>query len=218
MLKRLTEYLGAKPRRGAMIVLTLIIVLVLAVAGLAFQWMLLDDQADESEDELDDTDPYPSDVVPLTLVNNSTVQYVQEFTYIGYGDYSKMRFALGVNLYVAAHSTPAGAWTAVNNFGNTSQLSVQAGATMTQSIWTGSQGNGSIEIMDLTGDGRFDIGDTVLVMIDPMHEDTVYTIAFSSTDDNGSGHLFWERSFAIHDGEFYAWASFYLPTDTPWYL
>lgn len=214
MLKRLTEYLGAKPRTAAVIVLTLLIVLVLVVAGLAIQLTLLDDETEDPVDE----GLYPSDNLPLTLVDNSTVQYVQEFTYIGYGDYSMMRFALGVNHYVRATSKYVGTWTAINDFGNQSLLSVHTRATMTQSIWTGSQGNASIEITDLIGDGRFGIGDTVLVMIDPLVEDTVYTIVFSSTNDDGDGHLSWERSFAVLDGEFYAWASSYLPTDTPWYL
>ena len=214
MLKRLTEYLVAKPRRTTAIVLSLVLVLVLVMAGLAIQLTLPDDEAEELEDK----SLYPSDDVPLTLIDNSTVQYVQEFTYIGYGEYSVMRLALGVNHYVRATSTYAGAWTAINNFGNQSQLSVHTRATMIQSIWTGSQGNASIEITDLTGDGRFNIGDTVLVMIDPLVEDTVYTIAFSSTNDDGDGHLSWERSFATLDGEFYAWASNYFPTDTPWYF
>jgi hypothetical protein len=216
MLKRLTEYLGAKPRRAATIVLTLIIVFVLAVAGLVFQWTLLDNQTRESEDE--PGSPYPSDLdTHLTLVN-STVLYVQDFSSDGYGNYSGMRFGLGANHgdFPMNANYSHGRWLSVNPFGNQSQLGLSVRATVIESIWTGSQGNASIEITDIDGDGCFNIGDTMSIMLDPLPEDVVFTMAFFSESDIG-GKLSWELSFAVHGSEFFAWRSSYLPWEYPWY-
>ena len=181
-----------------------------------FQWTILDNQTGESEDE--SGSPYPSDLdIHLTLVN-STVFYVQDFSRVGYGNYSGMRFGLGANHgdFPMNASYSYGRWLSVNSFGNQSQLGLSVRATVIESIWTGSQGNASIEITDLDGDGCFNIGDTMSIMLDPLPEDVVFTMAFFGENDI-AGKLSWEISFAVHEGELFAWHSNYLPWEYPWY-
>jgi len=216
MLKRLTEYLGTKPRRAAAIVLTLTVMLVLAVAGMMLQWTLLDDQTRESEDVPENL--YPSDLdTGLTLVNN-TVVYLQNFSQVGYGNYSGMKFAFCVNSddFPRNASYSWGSWGSVIPIGNQTQLGLSVRATAAVWTWNGYPGNGSMEITDVDGDGCFNIGDTASIMLVPLPEDVVFTIAFFSESDFG-GRMSWELSFAIHEGEFFAWHSSYLPWQYPWY-
>lgn len=219
MLNTLADFLVAKPSRAAAIVLSLIIILMVVVAGFAVQWALLGDEEDSDGDA---EDIYPSEDVPLTLTNGY-VQYVQEYTIIGWGNYSGSRFALCVNEdrslpHNSSHPFGFGSY---NDFGNQSLLGTGPNATMTRSIWSGFSGNesleASIEITDLAGDGFLGTGDTVRIMIEPLWEDTVYTIGFFLTSDI-SQVMYLEWSFAVHHGEFFAWYSDYLPWEKPWYL
>lgn len=195
MIKRLGSYLASRPERAAVVVLTLTVVLTLVLAGLALQWLHFGRA------------PYPSEKVPFNLVEGNVV-FSQEETWLGF-DYTGMKIAFQIDW-------GGGSGRTVSDFGNQSQLSTHSRVTIHQSIWISSSGNVSIDITDSTGDGAFDIGDSILFKIEPLSEDTVYTMGLLFVHEHG-GTMTIELSFAIHDGRLYAWNSRYLNTDEPWF-
>jgi ABC-type transport system involved in multi-copper enzyme maturation permease subunit len=201
MMEMLSSFLASRPKRAAVIVLTLIVVIALMLAGIAIGLSHFG-QA-----------PYPSDNLPIKLVNDDVVFTMDtteilensSFNYTG----MKIAFRISqVNGYVQI----------AYPFGNQSQLSAHANATMSQWLFQGTD-NVNINITDSTGDGSFDEGDTILFNFEPLRADTIYTMGLFATADIGAGSAGWEmeRSFAIHDGKLYAWNSNYLNTERPWF-
>lgn len=158
--------------------------------------------------------PYPSGEVPISLVDG-TVIYTQEITTMVDNmtpcesfPYSGMMLAFQVSW------ENGGLRVTLPDFGNQSQLSANTTATVHQDIMGGSL-DASIDITDSTGDGSFDMGDTIAFDIAPLEEDVVYTMGLLWTSQVG-GAVAMEVSFAIHNGKLYTWYSDYL-NDRPWY-
>jgi len=199
MMKRLSAFLASRPKRAAAIVLTLIVVIALMLAGIAIGLSHFG-QA-----------PYPSENVPIKLVNGDVVftmdstQLIENSSF----NYTGMKIALRIGQI-------SGSSTLVTSFGNQSQLSTHANATMFQWLRQGLSDNIGIDITDSTGDGSFDMGDSILFNIEPLRADTIYTMGLFATADIGAAWMM-ELSFAIHDGKLYAWNSHYLNTERQWF-
>lgn len=203
MIKKLGSYLASRPQRAAMIVLTLTLVLILVLAGVALQWLRIGRA------------PYRSEVTPLSLVDDVVVWNQDQTVVVNWEDthvpfnYSGMKIAFQIDW-------GGGGVRTVNPFGNQSLLSTHSRTNIHQSISEASYGNVSIDITDSTGDGSFNTGDSIVFVIVPLSEDTIYTVGLYFLHSFGMS-MSMELSFAIHDGEFYSWGSRYLPTDHPWY-
>lgn len=203
MIKRIGSYLASRPERAAMIVLTLTLVLILVLAGVALQWLHIGRA------------PYPSEDTPLSLVDDVVVWSQDQTDVVSWEDayvpfnYSGMKIAFQIDW-------GGGGVRTVNPFGNQSLLSAHSSTTIHQSVSEASYGNVSIDITDSTGDGSFNIGDSIVFEIVPLSEDTIYTVGLYFLHAFGMS-MSMELSFAIHDGKFYSWNSRYLPTDHPWY-
>jgi hypothetical protein len=197
MMKKLSSFLASRPKRAAVIVLTLIVVIALMLAGITIGLSHFG-QA-----------PYPSENVPIMLVNGDVVFTMDTNETPGNSsfNYTGMKIAFRI-------SQINGFVQIVYPFGNQSQLSTHANATMSQWLFQGTD-NVNINITDSTGDGSFDEGDTILFNFEPLRADTIYTLGLFATAGIGAAMIM-ERSFAIHDGKLYAWNSHYLNTERPW--
>lgn len=195
MIKRLGSYLASRPEKAAILILTLIVILVLVLAGLALQWSHFGRA------------PFPSEDVPFSLVDGNVV-FSQDATYLGF-NYTGMKIAFQIDY-------GGGSGRSVSGFGNQSQLSTQTSATMHQWIMESSFINVNIDITDSTGDGAFDSGDIIVFKIVPLTEDWIYTMGLLFVHES-AGTMTMELSFAVHDGKLYAWNSHYLNTDEPWF-
>ena len=202
MIDRLGSYLASRPKRAAVVVLTLIVVLALVLAGLALELSHFGRA------------PYPSEKVPFSLVDGYAV-FTMDQSWIsspgGFNlfNYTGMKVAFRIDW-------GGGSGTVSGPFGNQSQLSTHTRATTSQSIFISSFVNVSLEITDSTGDGSFDLNDTILFKIVPLSEDTVYTMGLLFVSDVGN-RMTMEMSFAFHDGKLYAWNSHDLNTEEPWF-
>ncbi len=204
MIDRLGSYLVSKPRRAATLVLTLAVALVLVFAGLVLELSHFG-QA-----------PYPSQELGFSLVDGNVL-----FT---------QRPVLGLYNETSNKSEPctpyAGAEGAFGGggygwgtfaFGDDPRLGAGTGAPSTQyKSLDGSIGL-SWELTDLTSNGFFDQGDTVLFTITSLKEDAVFFFALAFFPGGGWGPCCTEMSFAIHDGKLYSWYSDNLSTHEPWY-
>lgn len=197
MMNRLSEYLGAKPRRAALIVMTLVVVLILVVAGSLFQLLNLGSHFEP---------PYPSESTPLSLVDGGirwsnplcfeTATYdMTKFLWRcdTYGLYGPV-----ASDYQQANLSSGSSVTVVKIIGQAADLSYIINLT----------------IYDSTGDGRPGPGDYILFTGLPHENDVVYTIALAYV---GNGSACAEYSYAIHDGEFYSWSSDTERTYVPWW-
>lgn len=200
MIDRFGSYLASKPKRAAVLILTLVIVLVLVLAGWALQSLHFGRA------------PYPSEKVPISLVDGKPL-FTMDFTQLvedSSFNYTGMKIAFG------AHLGGSGwIWT-TNYFGDQSLMSTHAMTTMHEPLMKSSFLSASIDITDSTGDGAFDLNDTILFEIVPLSEDTVYTMGLFFVCDLGET-MTMELSFAVHDGKLYAWNSHYLNTEEPWF-
>jgi hypothetical protein len=200
MLRRLTEYLGAEPRRAAMIVMTLVVILILIVAGNLFQLLNVGRYFEPS---------YPSETTPLSLVNNG-VQWKGFVTFPG-SNYSKYVFYWDLGdgaLYgpVASESQQAQL-----SSGTAATVIVTVGQAPDLSYWL------NLSITDSTGDGIPGSGDYIRFTGPPQESDTVYTLALAFVEGAGGRSGGWEYGYAIHDGNFYSWMSDRVSTETPWW-
>ena len=155
--------------------------------------------------------PYPSEETGFSLVNGK-VLYTNRFTFsVCINNTTSPCVCTGMKIHFQIGTSVSGFnW---YYFGNQSQLSTHTKATMNQSLTEGL----SMEITDLTGDGGFNEGDTILFTIEPLLEDTVYTMGLAFAAE-GQIVAVIEASFAIHDGNFYTWNSHYLNTGWhPWW-
>jgi hypothetical protein len=202
MIDRLGTYLASKPKRAAVVVLTLSIVLVLVLAGWALQSLHIG------------REPYPSQETPLSLENDAVVWDQVGSMVVGDAsipfNYSGMMYAFQYNFESGGYLRSG------NSFGNQSLLSTGSMATMHQIIMEGTAVNASMDITDSTGDGSFNTGDRIVFGIEPLSEDTIYTIGLYFLHDLGMS-MSMELSFAIHDGKLYSWNSQYLNTEEPWF-
>lgn len=160
--------------------------------------------------------PYPSQDLPVEFVDGKIV-YTQGFTTVIMNETPAESYPYAGMKIVFQVTDPRGyGWTSANDFGNQTLLGAGTKATVHQSLMTSSFLNVSIDITDSTGDGSFDLGDTVVFEIDPLEEDLIYTVGLLWNSPEYGGWMARELSFAIHDGELHAWYSEYL-NDTPWY-
>jgi hypothetical protein len=159
--------------------------------------------------------PYPSEKTGFGFVDDK-VLYTQDFTFSAvFNNTTSPCVYTGMKIHFQIGTGMSGFnW---YYFGNQSQLSTHTKATMNQSLMEGYD-NASMEITDLTGDGGFNEGDTILFTIAPLLEDTVYTMGLAFVAE-GQTVAVVEQSFAIHDGKLYTWNSHYLNTGWPpwWY-
>ena len=196
MLRRLTEYLGAKPRRTAMIVMTLVLVLILIVAGNLFQLLNVGRYFEP---------PYPSETTPLSLVNNG-VRWDNPIMFQG-ASYNKTVFRWGpLGGHVAFESQQAQLST-----GSAATVVMTAAQASDMSYWY------NLSITDSTGDGVPGSGDYIIFTGPPQESDTVYTVALAYLGGVHGGFAGSEYSYAIHDGKLYSWASNNLHTTPPWW-
>lgn len=202
MIDRLGSYLASRPKRTAVLVLTLAVAFVFVLAGLVLELSHFGRA------------PFPSEKVPIRLVDGYPVLTWDQTWISGSGgfllfNYTGMKIAFRIDL-------GGGSGTTSGFFGNQSQLSTGTTATISQRIWTSSYTNVTLAITDSTGDGSFDFNDTILFKIVPLSEDYVYTMGLLFVSDVGN-RMTMELSFAIHDGKLYAWNSHYLNTEEPWF-
>lgn len=188
-LEKLGLYLAFRPKRAAVLFLTLTVALILVLAGLLLELA----QPREA--------PYPSDDLPLELDDNKVI-YTQESS-VGDFPYMGMKILFRASYGAASMTMP------VADFGNQSQLSAGLLATTHQVLMTSSWTNASIDITDSIGDGRFGGGDTIVFELVPLEEDMVFTMGLLWTVGDGGGAIM-EVSFVLHDGRLYAWFSQYL--------
>jgi hypothetical protein len=205
MIKRFVSYLGSKPKSAAAIILTLAVAFILVLAGLALELSHFGRA------------PYPSQELGWSLVDGKvlftqgpTLRWVNETSHATepVTPYAGAKAAFGGEGY---------GW-GTFPFGDEPQLSAHTGAPSTENrSWDGSIGL-SWKLTDLTSNGFFDNGDTILFTITSLQEDTVFFFAlafFPSGDPSWPSYT--EMSFAIHDGKLYSWISHELPAEEPWY-
>lgn len=200
MLERMAEYLGAKPRRAAGIVLTLAVVSIIAVAGNISQLLNLGQYFEP---------PYPSESTPLSLVDDGirwdNLLMFQPATY------NNTKF------YWADESHGLGGPVAFDD----EQAELSAGSSVTivrtvaqaadLSYWV------NLTIFDSTGDGNPGYGDNIMFTGAPHRSDIVYTIALAYVGGPQGGFAGAEFDYAIHDGKFYSWESDMDRTTPPWW-
>ena len=209
MIDKLGSYLASRPRKTAVLVLTLAVAFILVLAGLALELSHFGEA------------PYPSESIDLgfSLVDGN-VLLTEQYSYFFENHTSNKRESLcpyaGAKVaFLIERSGIVGL-----PFGNSSILSTGVSATMTQRLLDGTF-NATIDITDSTGNGAFDAGDTILFRVlfhsAPMPEDTVCTIGLAYFPEGNYASVYTEMSFAIHDGKVYSWLSDNLSTEGPWF-
>jgi len=213
MMKRLGEYVSAKPKRAAQIILTLAAALIITVAGMfiyALDLRLTDNPPADS--------PYPSEVTPLSLVEDG-IMWMRDINIVvgTHGmNYSEFRCGWG---YWMNNSVDFASGDLVSDDGQ-SELSKGVNATTdtyfgTVTPWYDAP-NMTISfcIHDVTGDGAFGSGDFIVRIDAPRTEGIVYRWALAYVYDVTMAV---EYSYAFQDGVFYSWLSSELPTQGPWW-
>jgi hypothetical protein len=200
MFRRFTSYVTSRPRRTVAIILTLAVAFFVAVAGLALELSHFD-QA-----------PYPSQKVPVKLVNDGVI-YTQDITFrIGNGTAVTPYSWMKIQIRVSSGGTSIGM--PIEDFGNGSLLS-EAGSSMTQVLMTSTLANVTINITESSGDGGFDEGDTIFFHLVPLRSDVIFTMGLV-WPDHVAGGMVMEISFAVHHGKLFAWYSDYLGDSWYW--
>gem|GEM_PF-1741651 len=199
MLGRFEKYLRAKPRRAAGIVATLLVVLILVIAGNLFQLLGLGRYFEP---------PYLSETTSLSPVQNG-VRWDNPVMYQG-ATYNRTLFywgnASGALLgHVAFESQEAELST-----GSPVTVIVNVAQAADMSYWW------NLTIYDSTGDGTPGAGDYIMFTGPPQQSDTVYTVALVYLGPSGGG-VTAEVSYALHHGKFYSWVSDTAHTDWPWW-
>jgi len=203
MANRFVSYLGAKPKSALAIIICLVVALVLVSVGSALELTHFGRA------------PYPSEIPGFSLVNGN-VMYTNDRTeefQNATGGFQPIDLYKGAKMAIGFENS---IWSGFA-FGNASQLSAGKTATVTQPITEGGSFNISIDITDSTGDGAFDIGDTILFEIAPFHDDRVGLIALAFYPLGTYPSALLEWSFVVHDGKVYSWFSHNLSTQQPWF-
>lgn len=205
MIDRLGPYLASRPRRAAVLVLTLAVALILVLAGLVLELSHFG-QA-----------PYPSEDLGFSLVDGG-ILYTQGPVVHWWNQTSNETNPSTPYLGAKAAFGCEGFGWGTFPFGQDPALSADTGFPSTEHRdWGGSIGL-SVELTDLTSNGFFDEGDTLLFMVSPLEEDTVCFFALAFYPHGTSFHpTCFEMSYVIHDGELHSWRSDRLPDETPWY-
>jgi hypothetical protein len=194
MIDKLTKYVGSRPRRAAVIMLALSVVLILILAGILIQSLNVGRLFKP---------PYPSESTPLSLAGND----------LKWSPLMNYQFGEVTNytLYRFYYSGWGGF---LSNQSEQNRLSSHSQTTIVSFV--GSQGYWlNLSITDSTGDGFFGIGDNVIFEGMPHLNDTVYVVAMHYNGEHQMGG--WEYSYAIHHGKFYSWASSTLNQNIPWW-
>lgn len=206
MIKRFVSYVGSKPKNGAVIILTLAVAFLLVLAGLALDLSHYGRA------------PYPSQELGFSLINGN-VLFTQD-TPTQLGNFSSPNTTVPSTPYegaLGAFGIVEYGWSTFN-FGNAPQLSAHTGAPSTMNLTSGgSPISVNLTLTDLTSNGVFDKGDTILFKVVPLQKDTVYFVALAFFPGGGWGPWSTEMSFAIHDGKVYSWFSNNLPAQKPWF-
>jgi hypothetical protein len=201
MLDRLSKYLGEKPRRAALIVMTLVVVLILVVAGSLFQLLNLGSYFEP---------PFPSESTPLSLVDDGI--YWSNPIMFETATYNKTAFYWR-NETIGLGGTPIAS--------DDQQANLSSGSSVTI-VKTIAQAPDlsycvNLTIYDSTGDGKPGSGDYILFTGPPHKSDIVYTIALAYVGGPLGGFAGGEFDYAIHDGKFYSWESDMDNTAPPWW-
>jgi hypothetical protein len=223
MLSRLDSYLESKSGRAGRVVALLIVALILMTSAFLYQWLDLGSLLRSSPS-------YRSETTPLNMVDGDIVWVNPGISHFpGYTlNYSNMSLFFQVSL----HQEPDGGGLGIggvgtHNLANESQLALlSTGSEVTMSRPMGLTGYtdggdyfsmSQIHVTDLLGDGLFDIGDYITfdMEVQPIPEDTTFTIGLACYTEPV---WVFEYSFAVSDGEFHTWPSFYLEYDWPWYV
>jgi len=204
MINRLGSYLASKPRRAAVLFLTLSMAFILVFAGLVLELSHFGRA------------PYPSQELGLSLVDGN-VLFSKEYTTHWFNETSNATEP--INPYAGADFAfgIVGSGWGTHAFGDDPQLSANTGAPSSMNLSLFVSPSISAELTDSTSNGAFDRGDSILFRIEPLQEDTVFFMAFAFFPRGDSPSAYTEMSFAIHDGKLYSWLSDNLPTQDPWW-
>jgi hypothetical protein len=208
MINKLGSYLASKPKRAAVIVLTLAVAFVLVLAGLALELSHFGRA------------PYPSQKLGFSLVHGNvlltegpSMHWFNETSNTS----EEMQTYSGAKMAFGIFSSGWG----TGPFGDEPQLSAHTGTPSTWNRQAYVSPNVTMELTDLTSNGAFDQGDTILFKMVPLQEDTVFTLGLAffppGSPWGDSPATYTEMSFAIHDGKLYSWYSNNLPTQEQWW-
>lgn len=202
MLERLTKYLGAWPRRAAMIVMTLAVALILVVSVNLFQLLDLGSHFES---------PYRTEETPLSLVADG-IRWDNPIRF-STASYNLTRFYWQQFEAGQALSGP------LANDSDQIELSSGSPVTVVKTVaWAADMSyQVNVTMHDSTGDGVPGSGDYIIFTGPPWQVDTVYTIALAYIGGPGGGFSGWEFDYAIHDGVFYSWESDMDNTSPPWW-
>lgn len=193
MTSKLDRLITSKPKVTACVILILVVALAIVIAGFTL--------------ELSDSEPYPSDDLPMAIENGMVI-YTENMS-IGSQNssddnpwpYTGMKIILQVTDDNGFVKRPA------IDFGNQSCLSTGVRASVHQELMNSSYVTVDINITDFTGNGAFGEGDTIAFDLDPtLKEGLVFTFGLLWVDGQGGGAAK-EVSFAISDGQLYSWSS-----------
>jgi hypothetical protein len=197
---RLVSYLESRPRSTVAVILTLVVALVLVVAGLALGlWNF-------------GKSPYPNQKLPVKM-DHDGVLYTQPVTFMiqngtAVPPYSWMKILFRVAYYGTSVAMP------VQDFGNSSLLK-GTGSSSEQVLMNSTWTVATINITENNEDGSFDEGDTILFELAPLRSDMIFTIGLVWPDHVAGGAVT-EFSFAVHHGKLYSWYSNYLGDKWYW--
>jgi hypothetical protein len=223
VIDRMGATIGRTPRRAASIVLVLIVILILlAAVSIGTSGLLKLPKA-----------PYKSEATPLSLKGNAviwtescTVRLFgaggREVSFLpvanpgGWGlNWSTMKFQITIGDLRTTGGT-------VVSQSDTQKVGSGAPTTVRENV-SGEVVNGTPDwfyllVTDGTGNGTFDYGDSIVFVFpasSPIEHDSVYTLALASVQPGYA--VWWEYSFAVHDGRFYSWSSSNFNTQEPWW-
>ena len=204
MINRLDTYLASRPRRAAVIVLTLAVAFILVLSGLVLELSHFG-QA-----------PYPSQELGFSLVDGN-VLFTQGPTLRWHNETSNTTEP--VTPYSGAMGAFGGEGYGWGSFwfGDEPRMSAHTGLPSIDYLPLGGSIGLDLQITDLTSNGFFDNGDTILFRIATLQEDTEYFIALAFFPQGDTNPSCTEMSFAIHNGELYSWYSDNLPAQEPWW-
>ncbi|MBE0526525.1 MAG: hypothetical protein IH631_06250 [Candidatus Thorarchaeota archaeon] len=216
MLERFGAYLASKPKRAVQIVLALAIALIVTLAGMFIIAFDLGEISDESSDP-----PYPSEVTPLSLVDDGVMRMKEFNLTIGESglNYSEFRCGWG---YRTAGASVLSSLIAGQLVSDENQADLNKNVSSTVQTYFGTTTpwydapNMTLRfsIHDVTGDGAFGTQDFIVIDDAPRTEGIVYSWALAYVYGVS---LAVEYSYAFQDGVFYSWRSNEFPTEGVWW-
>jgi len=210
MLKRLSEYLGAKPKRAAMIVMILVVVLILVVASSLFQLLNLGSYFET---------PYPSEDTPLTTTDMG-VEWTQPLDpyppFIEGWNYTDLWVYWCDGPAAGRISLSMGQDYLDNGYPASTEWLCWISGSLTHVEY-----EFRVNVTDAVGDGSFGEGDKIVLKAVPeqasyWQEDNIYVIAVAYVGEPCQGSL-GAYNLAFHNDEFYSWANHELSVNSPWW-